>query len=156
MHVMLHIDGGSRGNPGPAGAGVVIRCVDTGKFLHEHGYFLGRATNNAAEYAGLIRGLEAAQKLGATHVAVHSDSQLMVRQLLGQYRVLWQSYLTSPDESMKLQLMETMEQIRDHAGLTAEEWEEFTSSLSGFDEWWLRVRGEFLDRLDEMMEDEQS
>lgn len=87
MRVILHIDGGARGNPGPAGAGVVIQCADSGKYVHEHGYFLGHATNNFAEYTGLIKGLEAALQLGAQHVAVHSDSQLMVRQLLGQYRV---------------------------------------------------------------------
>lgn len=87
MRVILHIDGGARGNPGPAGAGVVIQCADTDKYLHEHGYFLGHGTNNFAEYTGLIKGLEAAQSLGAEHVAVHSDSQLMVRQLLGEYRV---------------------------------------------------------------------
>jgi ribonuclease HI len=87
MHVIIHVDGGSRGNPGPAGAGIVITAADDGTSLHEAGVFLGKATNNVAEYSGLIEGLRRAQKLGATHVEVRSDSELMVRQMIGQYRV---------------------------------------------------------------------
>jgi probable phosphoglycerate mutase len=87
MNVTVHIDGGSRGNPGPAAAGVVIRASDGGRALHEAGYFLGRMTNNAAEYHGLLRALALALDLGATQVHVISDSQLMVRQINGQYKV---------------------------------------------------------------------
>lgn len=72
-----------------------------------------------------------------------------IRELLDQYKALWQSYLTSSQaEGIKRQLIETMEQIRDHAELPDEEWEEFTSTLPGFDEWWMRVRGEYLSYLD--------
>ena len=87
LSVVVHIDGGSRGNPGPAAAGVVIAAADDGTVLHEAGIFLGRATSNAAEFNGLIAALTAAGRLGATHVAVRSDSELLVRQMEGIYRV---------------------------------------------------------------------
>ncbi|MEM6756693.1 MAG: ribonuclease HI family protein [Planctomycetota bacterium] len=84
--VVIHVDGGARGNPGPAGAGVVISDPD-GTPLHEAGYWLGRCTNNVAEYSGLLKALEVATTMNAQKVAVRSDSQLMVKQLLGEYRV---------------------------------------------------------------------
>ena len=87
MHLMIHIDGGSRGNPGPAGAGVVIRSADDKTILFQAGYFLGRATNNIAEYRGLLEALRQAQRLKARKVDVYSDSELLVRQMNGQYRV---------------------------------------------------------------------
>ena len=87
MRVIVHIDGGARGNPGPAGAGVVIRAGDDGTVLHRGGYYLGHATNNVAEYRGLLIGLETARSLGADEVEVVSDSQLLVRQMTGEYRV---------------------------------------------------------------------
>jgi ribonuclease HI len=88
MKVTVHIDGGSRGNPGPAGAGVVIRSADDDHtILHEAGLFLGRMTNNQAEYHGLLAALVAAGKLGARQVQVFSDSELLVRQMQGEYRV---------------------------------------------------------------------
>jgi ribonuclease HI len=87
MQITIHIDGGARGNPGPAATGVVIQSVDPACTLHEAGYFLGRATNNVAEYQGLIRGLELAVELGATDASIFSDSELMVRQVMGRYRV---------------------------------------------------------------------
>ena len=87
MNVTIFIDGGSRGNPGPAAAGIVILNTDTNQPVLEAGYFLGRATNNFAEYQGLIRSLRAALDRGATHATIHSDSELMVRQVLGQYKV---------------------------------------------------------------------
>ena len=70
-----------------------------------------------------------------------------IRELLNQYRALWHSYLTSPDEALQRSLIETMEQIRDRASLSYDVWEEFTETLPGFEEWWGRVRGEHLDRL---------
>jgi probable phosphoglycerate mutase len=82
----VFIDGGSRGNPGPAAAGVVVTSAD-GTVLHEAGIYLGRATNNVAEYRGLLAGLEAAATLGATEVQLVSDSELLVRQMTGEYRV---------------------------------------------------------------------
>ena len=85
--VIIHIDGGSRGNPGPAAAGIVVRAADDGIVLHEAGLFLGKTTNNVAEYRGLLAALEAATRLNFTHVEVFSDSELLVRQMNGQYRV---------------------------------------------------------------------
>jgi ribonuclease HI len=87
LRVTIHIDGGARGNPGPAGAGVVVRCSDDGTVLHEAGFYLGRATNNVAEYSALLAGLKAARQLRAGEVHVFSDSQLLVRQMNGAYRV---------------------------------------------------------------------
>jgi len=87
MQVAIHIDGGSRGNPGPAAAGVVIADADSGKLIHEAGYRLGEVTNNVAEYLGLIRAVQIALEAGATTAVVHSDSQLLVRQMRGLYRV---------------------------------------------------------------------
>lgn len=87
MKLTIHFDGGSRGNPGPASAGVVITDTDTGKPLHQAGYFLGTCTNNVAEYHGLIRSLKQARALGGTSLDIHSDSELLVRQITGQYRV---------------------------------------------------------------------
>ena len=86
LSIILRIDGGARGNPGPAAAGVVLADED-GQTLFEGGYYLGRATNNVAEYSALIHGLRQAAKLGAVQVRVVSDSELLVRQMNGQYRV---------------------------------------------------------------------
>ncbi|MDY7010601.1 MAG: ribonuclease HI family protein [Planctomycetota bacterium] len=85
--VLINIDGGARGNPGPAGAGVVIQSADDGTVLFEGGFFLGEATNNVAEYQALLEALPAARKLGAESVEVCSDSELLVRQMNGRYRV---------------------------------------------------------------------
>ncbi|MCK4626929.1 MAG: ribonuclease HI family protein [Phycisphaerae bacterium] len=87
LAVLINIDGGARGNPGPAGAGVVIKTADDGTVLFEGGFFLGKATNNVAEYHGLQEALAAADKLQADVVEVLSDSELLVRQMNGQYRV---------------------------------------------------------------------
>lgn len=87
MKCIIHVDGGSRGNPGPAAAGVFIQDARTSRTLHQAGYFLGTLTNNVAEYTGLIRALEVASQLQAQAVLIHSDSELMVRQLHGQYKV---------------------------------------------------------------------
>ncbi len=84
---VVHIDGGSSGNPGPAAAAVVIRTADDGIVVHEQGYFLGKATNNVAEYYALLIALEELLALGARSAVVHSDSELLVRQVSGEYRV---------------------------------------------------------------------
>lgn len=86
MALIIHVDGGARGNPGPAGAGVLIR-TDAGERIHEAGYFLGRQTNNFAEYTALIRAVERAQRCAAQPLRMQSDSQLLVRQLTGEYQV---------------------------------------------------------------------
>src|ERR1041384_3830819 len=84
--ITLECDGGARGNPGPAGIGVVLRGAD-GTPLVTVGRYIGRATNNVAEYRALIAGLEEAKKLGAKKILVRGDSELIIRQMNGEYRV---------------------------------------------------------------------
>jgi ribonuclease HI len=86
VKLFIHIDGASRGNPGPSSVGVIIRD-SKGQTLREHHRYLGEGTNNMAEYSALKDALNLAKELGATSVKVHSDSQLLVRQFNGQYRV---------------------------------------------------------------------
>ncbi len=86
MKLIIHTDGGARGNPGPAGIGVVIED-EKGKILEEHAKYLGTTTNNQAEYKAVILGLERAVALGATSVEVVSDSELLIRQANGEYKV---------------------------------------------------------------------
>lgn len=86
MKMILHTDGGARGNPGPAGAGVVL-SDEKGKIIKELGSYLGVCTNNEAEYRALILGLDAAQGAGATKLDVFMDSELIVKQLKGEYKV---------------------------------------------------------------------
>ncbi|KAA0083590.1 bifunctional RNase H/acid phosphatase [Mycolicibacterium sp. P9-64] len=87
MKVLIEADGGSRGNPGPAGYGAVVFSADRETVLAERKESIGRATNNVAEYRGLIAGLEAAAGAGATEVAVSMDSKLVVEQMAGRWRV---------------------------------------------------------------------
>ena len=84
--ILIHTDGGSRGNPGPAAAGFVL-TNESKKLLLAKAVFLGDATNNVAEYNGLIKALEMAKKLNARTIEAFSDSELMVKQINGQYRV---------------------------------------------------------------------
>jgi len=86
MKLTIFADGGSRGNPGPAASGAVL-TDDSGSVVREVGTFLGVATNNIAEWTGLITGLEAALELGATEVVIRLDSELVIKQLTGVYRV---------------------------------------------------------------------
>lgn len=79
-------DGASRGNPGESGIGIVLRNTE-GTTVSILGEYIGKATNNVAEYRALLRCLVLATELGCTHLIVHSDSELMVRQLQGRYRV---------------------------------------------------------------------
>ncbi len=85
-HVIAYTDGASRGNPGPASFGVVIFDPE-GKELHRANRTIGRATNNEAEWRGAIAALEGALALGAATVELRMDSELVVRQLSGRYRV---------------------------------------------------------------------
>jgi ribonuclease HI len=87
VNLRIYIDGGARGNPGPAAAGAVIESVEDGTALFEAGLYLGKTTNNAAEYSGLVAALKAAVKLKAKEIDVYSDSELLVRQMVGEYRV---------------------------------------------------------------------
>jgi len=82
----VHVDGGARGNPGPAAAGAVVSTPD-GDVLDEASETIGVATNNVAEYRGLLLGLRRARELGATEVDVVNDSELVARQVNGQYKV---------------------------------------------------------------------
>ncbi len=84
--IIAYIDGGSRGNPGPAAAAYVLNDKD-GKQIQAKAFVLGKATNNVAEYSGLIKALEAAKQIGADKLMVFSDSELLVRQINGQYKV---------------------------------------------------------------------
>ncbi|MBN8661661.1 MAG: ribonuclease HI family protein [Candidatus Obscuribacter phosphatis] len=87
QQVLIYADGGSRGNPGPAGCGVVLSNAATGENLENISHFLGTATNNVAEYTGLVLGLEKALALGIPEVEVRMDSELVVKQIKGEYRV---------------------------------------------------------------------
>lgn len=84
--IIAYIDGGSRGNPGPAAAAYVLND-SSGAQLQAKAFFLGKATNNVAEYTGLIKALEAAAQKGPEQLSIFSDSELLVRQITGQYRV---------------------------------------------------------------------
>ena len=85
MHLTIFTDGASRNNPGEAGAGICI--LRDGESLEKIARYLGTTTNNIAEYKAAIIGLEHAVKLGASTVKLHADSELMVKQLNGQYKV---------------------------------------------------------------------
>jgi probable phosphoglycerate mutase len=87
LRVVVEADGGSRGNPGPAGYGAVVRDSDSGQVLREVAAGIGVASNNVAEYGGLIAGLEAARDLGADEVDVRMDSLLVVNQMSGAWKV---------------------------------------------------------------------
>src|SRR5215217_1657726 len=86
VRVVVHVDGGSRGNPGPAAAAAVVSTPD-GEVLDEAARVLGVATNNVAEYRGLLLGLERARALGATEVEIVNDSELVAHQVTGRYKV---------------------------------------------------------------------
>src|SRR5215210_7718633 len=86
MRLVVHVDGGSLGNPGPAAAAAVISAPD-GEVVDETAVVLGRTTNNVAEYRALLLGLERARALGATELEVVNDSELVARQVNGVYKV---------------------------------------------------------------------
>jgi ribonuclease HI len=86
VKVVVHVDGGARGNPGPAAAAAVVSTPD-GDVLDEAHELLGVVTNNVAEYRGLLLGLERARELGADEVEVVNDSELVAKQVNGQYKV---------------------------------------------------------------------
>lgn len=87
MHIVVEADGGSRGNPGPAGYGAVLFDGQTGEVLDQRQAGLGSTTNNVAEYTGLIEGLRAARQLNATTVEARMDSKLVVEQMSGRWQV---------------------------------------------------------------------
>lgn len=87
LKVIVEADGGARGNPGPAGYGAVVRIADSGKVLAERSEAIGVATNNVAEYRGLIAGLQAAADAGAGEVEVRMDSKLVIEQMSGRWQI---------------------------------------------------------------------
>jgi ribonuclease HI len=86
VKLVVHVDGGARGNPGPAAVGVVLSTPE-GDVVDEASAVIGQSTNNVAEYRGLLLGLERARSLGATEIEVVNDSELVARQVSGVYRV---------------------------------------------------------------------
>jgi ribonuclease HI len=123
--VRIHVDGGSRGNTGPAAAAAVASDTE-GNPLAERSRYLGETTNNVAEYQGVLLALELANELGANEVEVVNDSELVARQIGGQYRV--------KQEHLKPLHRQVMEALR------------------GFDHWEVRsVRREHNVRADELV-----
>lgn len=86
MKLIIYTDGGARGNPGPAAAGIIIKDT-SGKTVAGYGEYLGRQTNNYAEYSALISGLKKAKELGATEVDCVLDSELVTKQMNRQYKI---------------------------------------------------------------------
>jgi ribonuclease HI len=112
MKVIVHVDGGARGNPGPAAAACVVSTPD-GDTLAEHSELLGRQTNNVAEYRALLLGIATAASLGAEEIEVIGDSELIAKQIKGLYRVR--------HEAMRPLYLEAMQELR------------------GFDRWSIRT-----------------
>jgi phosphoribosylglycinamide formyltransferase 1 len=102
-NIIAYIDGGSRGNPGPAAAGYVL-CDEQGNQLQAKGIFLGHKTNNEAEYSALVKMLEAALQIGAEIIMIFSDSELLVRQIQGKYKVKSEKILPLYEQAVELLL----------------------------------------------------
>ena len=107
MKVVVHVDGGARGNPGPAAAAAVITSPG-GEVLDEAMEVLGTQTNNVAEYRGLLLGLRRARELGATEVEVVNDSELVAKQVNGAYKV--------KHEAMRPLFVEALQLLREFEG----------------------------------------
>lgn len=103
MKLIVHVDGGSRGNPGPAAAACVISS-EAGETLARDTELLGTATNNVAEYRALLLGLRRAGELGASEIEVIGDSELVVKQVQGRYKV--------KHEAMRPLYLEAMRALR--------------------------------------------
>lgn len=125
MRVVVHVDGGSRGNPGPAAVAAVATSSE-GETLAERKSYIGEATNNVAEYRAVLLGLELARELGAEEVEVVNDSELIARQIGGEYKV--------KHAGLKPLFIEAMKELR------------------GFHKWAVRpVRREQNERADELV-----
>jgi len=85
-HLNIYIDGGARGNPGPAGIGVVLSDI-SGRIVKRTAKYIGKTTNNVAEYKALIVGLKQARNLNVEEIVINTDSELLARQLAGEYKV---------------------------------------------------------------------
>lgn len=103
MNLIARTDGGSRGNPGPSGIGVVIEDAKTGEVLEEHAKFLGHTTNNQAEYQAVVLALTRAVALGAKHMEIVADSELLIKQANGEYKV------KNPDLQLRFREMKGLE-----------------------------------------------
>ena len=124
----VNVDGGARGNPGPAAIAAVVQDGD-GEVLEERSAAIGRATNNVAEYRALLLGIERAATLGAKRIELVGDSELIVRQVKGDYKV--------KDETLR----ELHSQV--------------TDALEGFDEWSIRhVRRDQNEEADRLVNEE--
>ena len=110
MNVVVEADGGSRGNPGPAGYGAVVKDAATGEVLAERAEGLGVTTNNVAEYQGLVAGLTAAAELGASIVDVRMDSKLVVEQMSGRWKI--KHAALQPLAQQARELAERFERVR--------------------------------------------
>lgn len=102
LQLDIYCDGASRGNPGPASAGAVLYRKGTQDVVARVSKALGRATNNEAEYAALLLALKEAQKIGASGVTVHADSELVIKQLNGVYKVKHPVMRERHQEAMRL------------------------------------------------------
>jgi ribonuclease H / adenosylcobalamin/alpha-ribazole phosphatase len=102
VKVIVEADGGSRGNPGPAGYGALVRDAETGEVLAERAEGIGIATNNVAEYQGLLAGLRAATELGAADVSVRMDSKLVIEQMAGRWKIKHAALRSIALEAQKL------------------------------------------------------
>ena len=109
-HVIVEADGGSRGNPGPAGYGTVVKDAQTGEVLAERKAGLGVVTNNVAEYSGLIAGLRAAAGLGASTVDVRMDSKLAVEQMSGRWKIKHPALMPLAEEAREI--AKTFDRVR--------------------------------------------
>lgn len=113
----LYTDGGSRGNPGPAALGVVLKD-GAGETVESYGEYLGETTNNQAEYRALLSGIRKALALGAKRLKVYMDSELIVKQMKGEYRVkdkeLAKIYLLIHNEIIHLKKVEFHHVRREH------------------------------------------
>ena len=124
--VVVHVDGGARGNPGPAAVAAVASAPDGGEPLAEKGVYIGEATNNVAEYRAVLLGIELARELGARELEIVNDSELVARQIGGQYKV--------KHAGLRPLFIETMRQLRE------------------FDRWTVRnVRRESNERADQLV-----
>ena len=123
----VHVDGGARGNPGPAAAAAVATDPD-GNVVGERSAYIGEATNNVAEYRAVLLGIELARELGARELEIINDSELVARQIGGQYKV--------KHAGLRPLFIETMRQLRE------------------FDRWTVRnVRRESNERADQLVND---
>jgi ribonuclease HI len=122
MKYELFTDGGARGNPGPAAIGVVIK--KDGEVFYEHGAYIGKDTNNVAEYRAILKGLESAKEKGITELACYLDSELVVKQLKGEYKVkqshlklLWTQVKTIENTFNKVTYSHVRREMNTHADM---------------------------------------